>query len=110
MRSQARSSYHTEYMLERSLTDRAFEFESNRCGFEAYRSIQFRGYIMKDYFGNELAIDDIVAFCRPNYRELCKGKIVQFTPKQVRVEYDQWSSKHTYLGHPDFFIKEIKAC
>lgn len=63
---------------------------------------------MIDFFGNELAVGDEVAFCKPGYRYLISGKIQHFTPQKVRVEYkDFGGSKETYLGEPNFFIKKM---
>jgi len=68
---------------------------------------------MKDYFGNELAVDDEVAFYAPNYRMFTTGIILSFTPKQVRVEYNNtWNygkegSIQTYLAYPKMFIKKV---
>ncbi len=42
---------------------------------------------MKDIFDQRLNIGDVVAFNRPIYRGLMTGKIIAFTPKQVRVEF-----------------------
>ena len=42
---------------------------------------------MKDFFGQNLAIGDQVAFEAPGYRHLALGIIVSFTPKNVRLEY-----------------------
>ena len=42
---------------------------------------------MKDLFEQTLAVGDVVAFIPPNYRELAKGRIISFTPKQVRISY-----------------------
>lgn len=66
---------------------------------------------MKDFFGNILAIGDEVAFCRPNYRGLTRGKIIAFTPKQVRVTYmNTWNygkpgREETYLTYSGDLIK-----
>jgi hypothetical protein len=63
--------------------------------------------LKKDFFGRELQIGDEVAFCKPQYRELVKGKVVGFTPKNVRVGYKWWSGSNfdTYLAPSNFFIK-----
>jgi len=69
---------------------------------------------MNDFFGNELAIDDEVAFYAPGYRMFTIGTIIAFTPKQVRVAYvNTWNygepgHEDTYLSYPDAFIKRIK--
>jgi hypothetical protein len=68
---------------------------------------------MKDVFGNDLEIGDTVAFYAPGYRSMCKGIIIAFTPKQVRVEYmNTWNysspgHKFTYLNYPSDFAKKI---
>jgi len=64
---------------------------------------------MKDYFNNELAIGDTVAFYQPGYRNFILGKVVDFTPKKVRVNYMYQNYEHTYLADPDMFIKKPKA-
>lgn len=70
--------------------------------------------IMKDIFGNILAIGDIVAFNRPRYRGLTTGKIVAFTPKNVRVEYGNSAARgafgnipYTYLTDSIDLVKKI---
>ena len=71
------------------------------------------GRRMKDYFGNELAIGDEVAFYAPNYRMFTTGTIIKFTPQQVRVEYvNTWNYGNpghtdTYLAYPSMFIKKV---
>lgn len=50
---------------------------------------------MKDVFGNEISVGDVIAFNPPKYwngwsrGSLAIGKVVGFTPKQVRVEYER---------------------
>jgi len=63
---------------------------------------------MKDYFGNELKIGDVVAFEKPRYRMLVTGTIISFSARQVRVEYetDTNGRTETYLSYPGVFIKE----
>ena len=39
----------------------------------------------QDIFGNDLVIGDTVAFNPPTYKGLVRGKIVGFTPKNVRI-------------------------
>lgn len=69
---------------------------------------------MKDYFGNKIEIGDTVAFYAPGYRRFTTGVIVAFTPKQVRVEYNNtWNygkegRMETYLAYPNMFIKKIE--
>lgn len=68
---------------------------------------------MNDVFGNELAIGDIVAFYAPGYRSMVTGKIIVFTPQQVRVEYNNtWNYGksgriETYLNFPSNFAKKM---
>jgi len=40
---------------------------------------------MKDFFGQELAIGDYVAFEQPKYRNLVLGVVAGFTKEQVRL-------------------------
>jgi hypothetical protein len=64
---------------------------------------------VRDYFGNELAVGDTVAFCEPGYRNLITGQILNFTPQKVRVKYLSMGiglTPTTYLGEPNFFIKK----
>ena len=42
---------------------------------------------MKDIFGNELELGDIVAFNPPHYKGLAKGRITNFSEKMVTVAY-----------------------
>lgn len=68
---------------------------------------------MKDFLGNELAIGDVVIFPEPKYRNLRRGKIIAFTPKKVRIEYQvPWTKLKfmtTYLIEPEFnVIKDSK--
>ena len=66
---------------------------------------------MKDFLGKELAIGDTVVLTAPSYRMFTKAKIIAFTPKKVRVEYNNtWNFGpkgfiETYLSEPDFLIK-----
>lgn len=70
---------------------------------------------MKDFFGNELELGDVVAFYAPGYRSFTEGTIIAFTPKQVRVEYyNTWNYaapgiKKTYLAYPSMFIKRTNS-
>jgi len=50
---------------------------------------------MKDVFGIDLAIGDIVAFNPPRYKGLILAKVVAFTPQMVRVEYSWQGHTHT---------------
>lgn len=42
---------------------------------------------MKDIFGREIQIGDLVAFNPPYYKGLVIGKIIKFNHKTVTVEY-----------------------
>jgi len=55
---------------------------------------------MKDVFGVDLAIGDIVAFNPPRYKGLITGKVVAFTTKMVRVEYAQSGEYGTTVCYP----------
>lgn len=67
---------------------------------------------MKDYFGNELHIDDEVAFYAPDYRRFATGTVVDFTPQKVRVKYmNTWNfpskgQEETYLAYPNMLIRK----
>lgn len=43
--------------------------------------------VHKDFLKRELAIDDYVVFPAPRGDGMKLGKIVKFTPKQIRVEW-----------------------
>ena len=47
---------------------------------------------MKDIFGNDIKLGDIVAFNPPYYKGMIKGWVTAFTPKMVRVDY-KWQSR-----------------
>lgn len=40
---------------------------------------------MVDLFGQELALGDTIAFNPPFYKGLMMGKLVKFTPKQIKL-------------------------
>ena len=40
---------------------------------------------MKDFLYRELAVDDIVAFDGPNGSGMVVGKVMGFTPQQIRI-------------------------
>lgn len=40
---------------------------------------------MKDCTGREYAVEDFVSFIRPFYHDMAVGKIVRFTPKNIKV-------------------------
>lgn len=64
---------------------------------------------MKDFLGNTLEVGDEVVFMRLNYRDLMKGKVVAFTPKNVRLG---WKSKtygeETCIQDPRQVVKIMK--
>ena len=43
--------------------------------------------VYKDFLKRELAVDDYVVFPAPNGGGMKLGKIIKFTPKQIRVEW-----------------------
>ena len=43
---------------------------------------------MKDFLGRELALGDSVIIIAPNYRHFVLARVIKFTPKQVRVAYN----------------------
>lgn len=45
---------------------------------------------MKDFLNRELALDDYVIFKSPYGANLKLGRIIKFTPQQIRVEYPSW--------------------
>jgi len=62
---------------------------------------------MKDFFGNTLAIGDVVAFYNPGYRYFVTGTVIKFTPQQVKVAYkSNFKPDDTYMAYPDMFIKK----
>jgi hypothetical protein len=42
---------------------------------------------MRDFFNQPMSVGDVVAFIPNGYRDLVRGRIVAFTPKQVRIAY-----------------------
>lgn len=50
---------------------------------------------MKDFFGRDLNIGDVVAFNAPVYKGLTRGVIEKFTPKGVRVSYEPSGKQFT---------------
>lgn len=49
-----------------------------------------------DFFGQRLALGDYVAFEQPSYRNLVLGRVVSFTPKQVRLVWNNPGSDPKY--------------
>ena len=60
---------------------------------------------MKDFLGKELQIGDSVVVVVPNYRELVLAQIVAFTPKKVRVVYDDRYGKQDLIQDPHQLVK-----
>ena len=46
---------------------------------------------MLDIFDRELSVGDLIAFNPPSYKGLRKGVIVAFTPKNVKIQYFDFS-------------------
>lgn len=64
---------------------------------------------MKDFFGNELKIGDEVAFEAPRYRRLTLGKIIAFTPQQIRVEFNNtWN--YGKEGRIETYLMQSNSC
>ncbi len=59
---------------------------------------------MLDFFDRELSIGDEVALTPKHYRGLALGKVVGFTPKQVRTEYEYQGRTVKFLTWPDTLI------
>ena len=66
---------------------------------------------MKDFLGKQLDVGDDVVLTAPQYRHLVKARVIAFTPKKVRVEYNNtwnFSASNTvleeYLSEPSFLI------
>jgi hypothetical protein len=55
---------------------------------------------MRDFFNQELAVGDVVAVIPNGYRDLVRGRITAFTPKQARIAYtNTWN--YGVPGRPD---------
>lgn len=67
---------------------------------------------MKDFFGSDLSIGDMVAFEAPHYRHLTLGKIIAFTRKYARVEFiNTWNFggagvREEHLANPKAMVKK----
>lgn len=67
--------------------------------------------VFRDFQGDVLSIGDEVIFPTPQYRGLCKGKIIAFTPKQIRISYlNTWNYgnpglEKTYLTSSQEVVK-----
>lgn len=51
---------------------------------------------MKDFLGKELSVGDYVIFTRPRYRDLTTGKVIKFTPQNIKVIYKIHFSPNTF--------------
>ena len=63
---------------------------------------------MKDRLERELVVGDYVIYIVPNYRQLGLGKIVSFTPQNVRIEIPRLRSNDFgkyLLQSPDQLVK-----
>lgn len=66
---------------------------------------------MKDYFGRNLYVGDVVAYTSGNYADFYSGKIVRFTPKCVvvtlglSVDHTNPIKEHTTIKFPHCLIK-----
>ena len=66
---------------------------------------------MKDFLGKELQIGDSVVVVVPNYREFVLEQVVAFTPKKVRVVYDNRDGKQDLIQDPYQLVKVFeKSC
>lgn len=63
---------------------------------------------MKDFQGVELSIGDWVAFEQPRYRNLIRGRISSFTPKNINLQYFYQGRIHDFRTLPDSVIKLTK--
>jgi hypothetical protein len=52
--------------------------------------------VFKDFLNRDLAIDDYVVFPAPYGNGMKLGKVIKFTPQQIRVE---WTSKYRDQVH-----------
>lgn len=63
---------------------------------------------MRDFFNQPLEVGDIVAFIPNGYRDLVRGRIVAFTPKQVRIGWqDQYHQYEETLRYPKVIVKDL---
>jgi hypothetical protein len=67
---------------------------------------------MKDFFNQTLAVGDTVAFIPNGYRDLVRGRITAFTPKQVRIAFtNTWNYgtlglEEETLRYPSVVVKD----
>ena len=66
---------------------------------------------MKDFFGRELQVGDVVAYTNGSYADFFQGKVVRFTPKCVvvtlglGVDHTNPIKEHTTIKFPNCLIK-----
>lgn len=64
---------------------------------------------MQDFLFRDLAIDDVVAFDGPHGGGMAVGKVVGFTPKQIRInplsKTYSWNSSGTFTRYPTQCVK-----
>lgn len=66
--------------------------------------------VFKDFLKRDLAIGDYVVFPAPSGGGMKLGKIVKFTPKQIRVEWTyQWSGKVHAQSAPRYASQCVKV-
>ena len=61
----------------------------------------------KDFLNRPLAVDDYVVFPAPRGGRMKLGKIIKFTPKQIRVE---WTSKWNGQVNTDSAVRYSSEC
>ena len=63
---------------------------------------------MKDFFGNEVAICDMVAFKTPYCQGLTKAEIVGMKKKSLMLYYEDGHGKPHYVNRsPDLVVKKF---
>jgi hypothetical protein len=61
---------------------------------------------MKDRFGTEIILNDIVACNTPRYRGLCLGTVIAFTPQKVKIQYNNTWNYGATGGHIETYLTE----
>lgn len=64
---------------------------------------------MKDFFGQELAVGDEVAFMQPHYRNMVIGRIVSFAPQSMLIEWEKDYGGVRKDGGPNTVPKTFRA-
>ena len=70
---------------------------------------------VRDFFGHQLSVGDVVAVIPNGYRDLVRGRIVAFTPKQVRISYtNTWNygtpgREEQTLRYPRTVVKDLQG-